>query len=600
MGVKIMAKTEDSCETISKVSLERQIVAPGDSVSQIKIIIDATYKCGRKNVLEWLNDWYNNGVFDYLSCLYSALSHELPKNIFFRAVGVFRDYIDICSRQPVGLVIDIAEKSCKLAGADLSSGLALEKAEAYLSRHPDDIDNAIVHCERTNPYGNGSQHVWIAALAYNSDLYWKRFLSWIDAAEKDDEIATTMRTLAQIPEKTGGVASTVVDVVERIVKVHGLCLNDDVKGALYLAAEAWRKVVDCQHRDALEKIANNLLNEGCPFVLYFATREAWLSAKQQSMECVDAWLSAFVKVDPKHKGIIENLSYYLHELLDSHPEKVFVFIENYSREHSSSITVFNNIIISKISDADETLRNKYFTRWLASDSISVARNVYEIVSHVRPDTTLHINVVFDQPVKYSAGELLLIFLRAIGWLYSMPETCIGFLVSCAQKMHEESLKFVYDDFFYLVVLSYVEEYVKVLKQVSKEDEGKPYYKYLKKLERDALNWWERLKATGECLELSPSIRHKELYAKHRSEVYGKAMKEARDNSVLSQIAHNICLLHGRGWIVPVHTADGEKMEESLLKRFSASIRISRLSEIEEHTLETRLTELRHVRWEPRP
>ena len=593
-----MAKIEDSCETISKDILERQIVASGDSVSQIKIVIDAFQK-SEKIALEYLNDWYQKGVFDYLSCLYSALSQELPKNIFFRAVGVFRDYIDICSRLPVGLVIDVAEKSYKLAGADLTRGLALEKIGAYLSRYPEEIENAIIHCERTNSYGNGSQHVWIAALAYNSDLYWKRFLLWIDAAEKGDEIATTMRALAQIPEKTGGITSAVADVVERIVNAHGLCLNEDGKGALYLAVEAWRKVVDCQHREVLEKIANNLLNEGSPFVLYLATQEAWLSAKQQSIESVDAWLSTFVKVDTKHKGSVENLSYYLHELLDICPEKVFAFVENYSREHTCNITVFSGII-SKMAATDETLRNKYFTRWLASDSISVARNVYEIVSHVRPDTTLHMNVVFDQSAKYTDDELLLLFLRAIGWLYSMPETCIGFLVSCAQKMHEESLKSVYNDFFYLVVLSYIEEYTKILKQVSKDDKGKPYYKYLKKLEADALRWWKRLKAAGVCQELSPSVRHKELYAKHRSEVYGKAMKEARDNSILSKIAHNICLLHGRGWIVSVHTEDGERLEESLLKRFSASICISRLSEIEEHTLETRLTELRHVKWETRP
>ena len=594
-----MAKTEDRCETISKDILERQIVASEDSVSQIKIVIDAFQK-SEKIALEFLNDRYQKGVFDYLSCLYSALSQELPKNIFFHASRVFGYYVDICERQSIAIVIDVAEKCYAIAGGNLHGALALEKVEAYLSRYPEDIDNAIAHCEHTNPYGNGSQHVWIAALAYNGDLYWKRFLSWIDAAEKEDEIATAMRTLAQIPEKAGGVTSAVTDVVERMVKAHGLCLNDDGKGALYLAVEAWCKVVDCQHGEALEKIANNLLNEGCPVVLYFATRDAWLSAKQQSIESIDAWLSTFVRVDPQYKGIIENLSYYLHELLDICPEKVFAFVENYSREHSCNITVFNEII-SKIAASDETLRNKYFTRWLASESISVARNVYEIVSHVRIDTQLRISVAFEPATKCSDEQLLLLFLRAIGWLYMMPETCIGFLVSCACKMGTvECLKSVYADFFYLVVLNYIDEYKRVFEQVPACDRQAPCYEYLRELAIDADKWWEQFKAAGACPELSPSIRHKELYAKHRSEVYGKAMKEARDMSILSHIAHNICLLHGRGWIVPVHTEDGEKMEESLLKQFSASIRISRLSEIEEHTLETRLAELRCAKWETRP
>ena len=120
-----MAKTEDSCETISKDILERQIVASGNSVSQIKIVIDAFQK-SEKITLEYLNDWYQKGVFDYLSCLCSALSQELPKNIFFRAVGVFRDYIDICSRIPVGLVIDVAEKS---GSSGIGMGLFMPPSE---------------------------------------------------------------------------------------------------------------------------------------------------------------------------------------------------------------------------------------------------------------------------------------------------------------------------------------------------------------------------------------------------------------------------------------------------------------------------------------
>ena len=75
-----MAKTEDSCETIRKDILERQIVVSGDSVSQIKIVIDAFQK-SEKIALEYLNDWYQKGVFDYLSCLYSALSQEDRKSV---------------------------------------------------------------------------------------------------------------------------------------------------------------------------------------------------------------------------------------------------------------------------------------------------------------------------------------------------------------------------------------------------------------------------------------------------------------------------------------------------------------------------------------
>ena len=591
-------KSTTVCDDKSKRHLEQQIVASDNAISKIQIVIDAVQNCGREILLGYLNEWYRKGVLDFLSCLSCVSEQELHKDIFFRAFGVFRNYIDICIRQDVGSVVCVAEKCYKIAGQDLTNVLALEKIETYLDRYPEDIDEAIRYCEHVAPYGKGSPFVWMAALKRDGKSYCRKFISWINVANNDDEIAVVLHALALVPEKVGDASKFTSDVVAWLIKVNERCRNDEIRGALYNTCEVWRKVVSRQQSTMLAKIASELVTDGCPTVLYCATRNAWLSAQQQSEKNVDDWLSVFVKIDPKYKGIVENLSYYLQALLDVCPEKVFIFIENYSRAHSCSVTVFDNII-GAIANSDEVLRNTYFTRWLASDSIFVARNVYEIVSHVRLETTLHINVVSAQPAKYTDEELLLLFLRAIGWLYLMPETCIGFLISCAQQMHEESLKSVHDDFFYLVVLSYVDEYVQALKQVPKGDERQPYYKYLKKLKSDALRWWKRLKAAGECLELSPSIRHKELYAKHRSDVYGKAMKEARDNSILSHIAHNICLLHGRGWIVPVHTKDGETMEDSLLKRFSASIRVSRLSEIEEHTLETRLAELRRVKWEER-
>ncbi len=590
-------KPVETCDVEIKRSLEQHIFGSSDSVSQLKMIIEAVRKHGKEKVLGYLDDCYRGGVFDYLSCFDDVIEQEIPKDVFFSAFWVFRDYLEVCSRQSVGLVIDTAEKCGKFAGKDLSGGLALEKIEEYLSRYPEDIDAAIKHCEDTAPYSKGSQFVWTAALTKNRNLYWGNFLSWVDNANNDDEITTTMRTMELIPEKISDVAAVADDVIARMVKINGTCLGDEGKGLLYRAIEAWRKVGDRQHQDALEGIANLLLREGSPFVLYWATLEAWRTTKQQSEECVDTWLSAFGKIDSQYKGIIDNLAYYLQELLDVCPEKVFSFIENYSREHSCNITVFNDII-GKIANCNETLLNRYCTRWLASDSNSVARNVYEIVSHVRPDKTLRINAVFDSCKESTDEILLLIFYRAIGWLYLVPETCVGFLISCACKMHKiEFLKSAYNDFYYLVVLNYIDEYKQELNKIPTCDRHTPNYKYLRKLASDADRWWKRFKSAGECPELYPSIRHKELYSKQQAEVYGKAMKEAHDNSILSQIAHNIYLLHGRGWIVPTQTGEGERMEESLLKRFSASVRIPRLAAIEGHTLETRLAELRRVRLE---
>lgn len=588
---------QTTCNDMNQCSLERQITASGDAISQIKIILAAFHDDEQKTVLGCLDNCYRKGSFNFLSTISHLPDNEYSSDFAFQLIEIFRNYIDICSHQSVEEVFRAAEKCHRFAGKDLASGLALEPIETYLCRYPEDIDSAIMHCEHTNPYGNGSPFLWWAALRQNVKANWGKFLSWMDNAQTDGEIVVAIHTLAFVPEKTGEVLWVAADVVDRIIKWHTRCHDDAGKGALYRANEAWRKVVDRRHLPALEEIARKLLNEGNPMVLHWAAQEASFSGKTQAAEEVDALLSAFSKIDPQHKGSVGHLSFYLRTVMGVYPEKVLSFMETYCLDHSCTVTIFDGAIRA-IANCDETLRNKYLTRWLASDSVFVARNVQEIASGVRPDKALEIKAVFASSEEGTDDFLLLLFYRAIGWLYLLPETCVGFLISCACQMRNiECLKSTYSDFFYLVVVNYLDEYRQALNHIPACKRHAPIYKYLRKLALDAEEWWKRLDAAGKVPELYPSIRHKELHAKRQAEIYGKVMEEAHEKSFLSQIAHDIRLLHGRGSITPVYTEGGENLQESLLHRFNVSVRISRLTEIEGHTLEIRLRELRRARWE---
>ena len=333
-------------------------------------------------------------------------------------------------------------------------------------------------------------------------------------------------------------------------------------------------------------------------LLYYATQNAHQIFEQQLEADVKWSLSEFLKVDLKYKGILGNISLYLQKVIAKFPALAFEFVENYCVEHRCDISVFEDLY-PELAKCDESLRNRYFTKWLSADAVVLGRNVYKVASYFHMEKPLKIKAdfgLFEQPYE---DDYVLSFLRAIGWLYLKPETCVGFLVSCASLMTEEGLRSVHNDLFYLVVINYLDVYKSELQTLPRTEQSKAYFTYLEQLASEADAWWNRFKAKGECPELFPNMRHRELCAKLRSDIYNSAMSEARDKSILAQIARNIQLLHGRGWIVPTFTSDGEKLQESTLQRFSASMRISRLSEVENHTLETRLMELRRVRWEGR-
>ena len=576
----------------------KQLVLSGKTpLEQLTKLTRIEYKVGREVLPIYLNEWYQEGVFDFLSCLLSVPEDGLSRALFFRVFDIERNYLDVCCRQSVQVVVDVSEKCYRIAGKDLISSMALGKLRTYLCRYPEDIDGAISHYKAHNPSGEGLSFVWLAALKCNALMYWGKLLSWIDDAKSEDGLIIALHVLTMYPVELD--ASFVEsEVVERILKCRMRCVGDGAKGELCRAATNWSKFVQKDAQIRLHELSKALVHEGSPSVLYYATQNAHQIFEQQLEADVKWSLSEFLKVDLKHKGTLENISFYLQKVVAKFPVQAFEFIEEYCVSHKCKISVFENLCQS-LTKCDKCIRDRFFTKWLMSDTTVLARIVHDVASCPYPESRLEIAADFGLLSRAEEEDLILPFLRAIGWLYLMPEACVSFLVSCACLMTVNSLKFVHNDFFYLVVLNYLDLYKSELEKVPREERSRANFKYLKKLAALADDWWKKLKKKGECPELAPSMRHRELCAKHQSEIYGKAMKEAREQSVLSFIARNIQLLHGRGWIVPTFTSEGEKLQESVLKRFSASVRISRLSAIEGHTLETRLTELRRVRREGR-
>ena len=388
------------------------------------------------------------------------------------------------------MVIEVSEKCYRIAGKDLISGMALEKIETYLCRHTEDIDGAISHYKKHNPTGRGMSFVWLAALRSNAQMYWEKLLAWIDDAKSDEMRIIALHTLTICPAELD--ASCVEsEVVERILKCRKQCVGDDAQGELFRAATNWSKIVQGDAQIRLQELSKELVHEGCASVLYYASQNLYWTADQQTEKDVEWWLSEFLKTELEHKGILESISLYLQKVIAKFPALAFAFIEKYCVRHKCNITVFENLC-QEFATCDECLRNQYFTKWLMADSIVLARSVYEVVSHYGPDHRLQIRADFGFLENPSEENFLLTFLRAIGWLYLMPETCVCFLVSCARLMTAESLKSVYNDFFYLVVLNYLDVYKDEIGKIPSSESEKGSAKYLSELESFADEWWRKL------------------------------------------------------------------------------------------------------------
>ena len=333
---------ENKDKKIDKDVAKQLLLSGKTPLEQLTELTRIEYKVGREVLPRYLNEWYQEGAFDFLLCLLSIAEGGLSRDVFFRVFDIERNYLDVCCRQSVQVVVDVSEKCYRIAGKDLISSMALEKLMGYLCRYPEDIDGAICYYKEHNPSGGGLSFVWLAALKCNPQMYWGELLAWIDEAKSDEGLAISLHVLTMYPEALD--ASFVESkVVERILKCRMRCVGDGAKGELFRAATNWSRFVQGDAQIRLRELSKELVHEGSPSVLYYATQKVNQIFEQQLEADVKWSLSEFLKVDLKHKGALENISFYLQKVVAKFPVQAFDFIEEYCVSHKCKISVFENL-----------------------------------------------------------------------------------------------------------------------------------------------------------------------------------------------------------------------------------------------------------------
>ena len=84
---------ENKDEVIGKDAARRLVLGCKTPLEQVTELTRIVYKVGRKVLPEYLNEWYQEGVFDFLSCLLSISKDDLSQDVFFRVFDIERNYL---------------------------------------------------------------------------------------------------------------------------------------------------------------------------------------------------------------------------------------------------------------------------------------------------------------------------------------------------------------------------------------------------------------------------------------------------------------------------------------------------------------------------
>lgn len=441
------------------------------------------------------------------------------------------------------------------AGQDLAAGTIVGKFVEFCARQPSRSQVALAEIEANHADYSDLLTATLAA-GYRVDT--QAFLNHAVRLSKDVNVDLRRGAIFSLanfdPQGNAELVEQAIAGLESSVDVE---TEDGVLAAAIRAAQALLQR-DGSQEQRNTALIEKALSKGGDFTLHAASEVLFLHTAELPAPLVGVLLSNLRRVNPTHKGTLDNIDYGIAHLLRSERAEIAIqWLEDMllAAPDELSMEVFDSVAGEIFGNS--ALRNKIVTRWLMRGERALCNAVHEIVenAHRREDVLLEI----DAAELESTDMVCMIFLarKIIGYLFMQPVTASSLLVSLMrQAQDDEILAELGSLLFDPLLLNYTGKAFDYVSKQATEENGK----VKETLERtiSAVNeYLDGLRSVGELPALYPSTAQRDAYRRNFSRQMAESMKKAEESSVLLKLVSKSVLLYGRKSINYVHGVNGQ-------------------------------------------
>jgi hypothetical protein len=316
----------------------------------------------------------------------------------------------------------------------------------------------------------------------------------------------------------------------------------------------------------IRSVIGAAISKGNDLTLMEASMLFGYHANDIPMPLMDILLRELIRVNPKHRLLLENIDYGLASLLEQcDNEKALLFLEELLLMNSQSISISLFATTADYIRRDSVLLSRVMTRWFLNGSSILGQFVKKIAVTCHGEDLL-IDIDTTQLQQNDSARIVFIARKAIGYFFLQPVTAASIVLSLIryasdEKALEELTQLFYDP----LLLSYpgcVGDYIKA----QCPSEAGQVREKLTKVLGDITCYLDKLAGVPSLPALHPSQTQRESYRRYISDLTAVSLKAAEKESLLSLICTKETLLYGRKSIYFQHTAAGEttRMETPLL------------------------------------
>ncbi len=317
-------------------------------------------------------------------------------------------------------------------------------------------------------------------------------------------------------------------------------------------------------------------------VLHSASNLCCFEREKLSIELFGVLLHGLERVNYKHTGTIDNISYGLQYLLGKNQDMVIAYLEKtLMRNKELSITSFGSLL-SDLHQKHNELLNQIITKWFILGNVNLCKATMDIVTNRRMILSADISQLKIQ----DRTTHLFVIRKAIGWLFHYPTSAVSFIISMVEVLDADNIEIIEELLFDPLLISYsgsIKDYLKSIKK-PKVKTKKIISNLLERLEK----YHDDLRCAWGIKELQPSQKQRESYFRLHNQQMSKVMQESKKDSVILSLVSEFTVLYGRrsvSYYPELDNSNNDIRQEMTFQKFEHSIEYPSLDFIDPHGLD---------------
>lgn len=540
----------------------------------------ASFRKGKdKTLAEELIQLHNSKQIDLVH-VFSTLENKADSDIrFFSVRNIFEELLPNLNAeisQVMGCVLHLVAQ----AGQDLAACVLFRPFTEYCSAETARPKQALRLIEDS---ADKYKSFLVSVLAAGSQADFEYYFHEAIRLVNDKDIGIRREAVCSLGSLRYPEDLYYVDEAFQVLESAANKEADDI-----LLASAVKVAFDLYQRnnllaDRATRLLESALLKGGDTALWAASRLFGFDCKNLPESIVDVLLKHLLRVNPTHKGTLDNIDYGMNYLFSSGAyEKGLKFIERMLSSHKDSISlkIFDSTSHNLIQNENNIL-GRIVTRWFLQGRQELCEGIVSIFELVHGHELL-ISLESEELGELDSEAIIFVARKAIGYLFFQPVSAVSVIISLMGfTLDKATIKVLSSLLFDPLLINYsgkVGDYLKAQVETHKDMHVKEgVQRAIESFER----YIEELKSLGNIPDLHPSQENREVYRRRMNRQMSEAMKNAEKESVFLSIIPKSILLYGRKSIDYVYGPDGESRRmEMPLKSFGTEMEFPRLDNID--------------------